>query len=550
MKNSPYKEKLNKILTFFQAPTSNRIMDGYFIFTISHFLDYFDDLKSEVPILGGVRENIDHLYKSAQKSKIPEKISNIEQIIKDILEYCKGMYNWSHQNAQMNVIGPPPISGIIAKIASCIVNANLVSDEYSHKFSLAEIEAVSMLSNLIGWDSAKSGGVFTFGGTGTILYGMKIGLEKCSPDTIKKGINEKIRVFASDCAHYTKINCTQWLGIGTDNLVILPTSQHNDMLLEVLDEKLREAIEEDYKIACIIATEGSTDAFGIDNLKGIVSIRDKIVKDYNLTYSPHIHADAVIGWIWSVFSDYDFEANPLGFQEHTLASLVATSKLIKDLSLSDSIGIDFHKTGYAPYISSLFLTKNRDDLHLISRDNAVMPYLYQTGNYHPGIFTLECSRDASGPINAISNLKLLGKEGYRVIIGHVVEMAEILRKKLEEFDFIDVLNDYNYGSVTLFRVYPAGIKARVQYQKELKDPSYSKDLEKYNKYNRKIFDYTNSKAYKGEGVALSITESYRLTTYEPSLEIVAIKSFIMSPFTNKTSIEKVIEQILEAREKI
>ncbi|NVM53081.1 MAG: aspartate aminotransferase family protein [Candidatus Helarchaeota archaeon] len=550
MATKGYKDKLEKILTFFQSPTSNRIMDGYFIFTISHFLDYFDDLKSEVPIFGGVRENIDELYKEAMTSQMPGEISNIEDVILQILNYCKGMYNWSHQNAQMNVIGPPPISGIIAKIAACIVNANLVSDEYSHRFSLAEVEAVAMISNLVGYDSRKSGGVFTFGGTGTNLYGVKVGLEKCAPGTFQTGIKDPVKVFASDCAHYTKYNCTQWLGIGSDNLVLIPTNQKNEMLLSVLEEKVKAEIEADNKIACIIATQGTTDAFGIDDLKGIVKIRDKLVKEYNLSYSPQIHADAVIGWIWAVFNDYNFQTNPLGFKERTLKSLRATSNLIKELRHADSLGVDFHKTGYSPYISSLFLVKDRDDLSLISRDKSTMPYLYQTGKYHPGIFTLECSRDASGPINGISNLNLLGKEGYRVIIGHVVEMAELLRDKLESYEFIDVINDYNYGSVTLFRVYPDKIKAKEHYQNELKDPVFSKDLEKHNKYNRNIYEYTVEKAYSGEGVALSFTEAYRTTVYEPSQEISAIKSFIMSPFTKEASIKKVIDQLLEARKAI
>ncbi len=550
MAKSLYKENLEKVLTFFQAPISNRIMDGYFIFTISHFLDYFDDLKSEVPIFGGVRENIDKLFKKALTSRMPKDISNIEDVILQILDYCKGMYNWSHQNAQMNVIGPPPISGIIAKIASCIVNANIVSDEYSHKFSLAEVEAVAILSNLIGYESKKSGGIFTFGGTGTNLYGVKIGLEKCSPSTFQKGIHEKIKVFASDCAHYTKYNCTQWLGIGSDNLVIIPTGQNNAMELSVLEEKMRAEIEANSKIACIIATEGTTDAFGIDNLKKIVEIRDRLAEEYNLSYQPHIHADAVIGWIWSVFNDYNFKANPLGFKERTLKSLQVTSDLIKELYLTDSLGIDFHKTGYAPYISSLFLVKDRDDLTLLSRDKETMPYLYQTGKYHPGVFTLECSRDPSGPINGISNLKLLGKEGYRTIIGHVVEMAEILREDLEKFEFIDVLNDYNYGSVTLFRVYPGNIDAKAHSAKEMSDPAFSEDLEKHNEYNYKIYEYTVEKAYKGEGIALSFTEAYRPTTYDSSKAISAIKSFIMSPFTNETSIQMVVDQILEARKKL
>ncbi len=36
----------------------------------------------------------------------------------------------------------------------------------------------------------QSGGVFTFGGTGTLLYGVKVGLEKACPGTVHSGIRE------------------------------------------------------------------------------------------------------------------------------------------------------------------------------------------------------------------------------------------------------------------------------------------------------------------------------------------------------------------------
>ncbi|MHA1679690.1 MAG: aspartate aminotransferase family protein, partial [Promethearchaeota archaeon] len=174
----------------------------------------------------------------------------------------------------------------------------------------------------------------------------------------------------------------------------------------------------------------------------------------------------------------------------------------------------------------------------------------QSGNYHPGIFTLECSRDASGPISALSNLKLLGKDGYRTIIGHIVELAEILRERLESHEFIDVLNDYNYGSVTLFRVYPDGVHSRDQSKKEMRDAACSEDLLKFNAYNRRIYEYTVEKTNKGEGVALSYTEAYRPTVYESDNFISAIKSFIMSPFTTEESIDLILENILEAREHV
>ena len=39
-----------------------------------------------------------------------------------------------------------------------------------------------MAAALLVYDPQQSGGVFTFGGTGTLLYGVKVGLEKACPE--------------------------------------------------------------------------------------------------------------------------------------------------------------------------------------------------------------------------------------------------------------------------------------------------------------------------------------------------------------------------------
>ena len=188
-----------------------------------------------------------------------------------------------------------------------------------------------------------------------------------------------------------------------------------------------------------------------------------------------MHADAVIGWAWAVFRDYDFGADPWAFTPG-LASLQHSLGRLGDLSLADSIGFDFHKTGYTPYISSAFLAKEREDLTLLSRHPDQMPYLYQFGYYHPGIYTLECSRSGAGALAAYANMRLLGKEGYRILIGHMVEMAEMLRERLERHAFLQVLNDGNFGPVTLFRVYPPGVEAAAAFQREISDPGYGEAL--------------------------------------------------------------------------
>ncbi|MEW5802037.1 MAG: pyridoxal-dependent decarboxylase [bacterium] len=539
-----YADILDQLKTFFPGPTSNPIMDGYFVHTVSHFLDRVDSLKSAAPILG-----IEQKKRYENGGGFPERMSSVEEMTEMLADYCQGMIVWAHPNCQAQVIAPPTVPSIMAFVAGAIYNPNILSDEYSARFAEAELEAIAMLCGLVGYDPQKAGGNFTFGGTGTILYGCKLGLEKLfSGRLMNDGLREDVKIVTSASSHYTRLNAAGWLGMGTRNVVPIPATRNNEMSLIDLERYLRRALEGGEKIAAIIATMGTTDAFGIDDLSAIVHLRDQLAEEYNLEHPPHIHADSVIGWAWIVFRDYDFEANPLGFHARTLRSLRDSVELVRALSMADSLGIDFHKTGYAPFISSVFLVKDRNDLKLLSREPEQMPYLYRYGRYNPGIYTLECSRSGASALAALVNIRLLGKEGYRVIIGHVVEMSEMLRERLEAYPFVQILNDYNYGPVTLFRVYPDGVNPREAFQREQADPHYRKNLEEHNAYNRHIFEHIHEQALAGKGVLLSWTENYRQAGYDAAPPIAAIKSFIMSPWTGFDAVDTVARQVARARE--
>ena len=542
-----YCDVLDHLKTFFPSPVSDPIMDGYFVHTIARFLDQVDNLKSAMPLLGaGVKTT--H-YEASQQAVFPENISSIEEMTGLLAEYCQGMTIWSHPNAQVNVIPPPTISSITAFIAAAIYNPNIITDEYSARFAEAEIQSVAMLSDLIGYDPQQSGGLFTLGGTGTILYGCKLGIEKILGGRgMQEGIREDFKIFSSDVSHYSRLNVAAWLGLGKKNLIAVPSTSNNEMSLSALEDALRATLSKGDRVAVIIATLGTTDAFGIDDLAAIVHLRDSLVAEYGLDYIPHVHADAVIGWAWAVFRDYDFENNPLGFHARTLRSLTDSLERIDSLQMADSVGIDLHKTGYAPYISSVFLTKDRNSLALLSREPEQMPYLYQVGHYHPGIYTLECSRSGAGALAALASMRLLGKQGYRVLIGHTVEMAEMLRERLERHACIQVLNDYNYGPVTLFRVYPPGVDAAKALHRELNDPDYRSQLLEHNQYNRQLFDLIYQRVMQGEGVLLSWTLAYRYANYPGGPALAAMKSFIMSPWTDLKAIDLVVKQVMEARE--
>ncbi len=452
---APYRKLLDTLRTAFPQPVSDRVHDSYFVHSLMRAIDAVDALKSERPILGE-RNPLD--YGAARKSRLAEKGKTVEEVTQELVEYCEGLTLWGHPRTQQNVVPPVTISSLIGVLLSSLYNPNLAWDEYSHRVALAEVEVVTMLAALLGYDSERAGGVFTFGGTGTTLYGMKIGLGKALPGSLEHGIREDAVVFASDGSHYCRYNIAGWLGLGAKNLMTVPTTEHNAIDVNALRKQATQVLQSGQKIGGIIVTLGTTDAFGIDDIRAITALRDELVQEYQLSYVPHIHADAVIGWAWSVFTDYPFEDNPLGFRPRTLRALAGACHHIQDLSCADSIGIDFHKPGFAPYISSLLLVKEQDDLTRLQRPQEQMPYLYQFGEHRPGMYTLETSRSGTGTLAALANLKLFGKEGLRVIIGHIVEMAQLLSEHLESHACTTVLNRDNFGSVTLFRAYPDGVR--------------------------------------------------------------------------------------------
>jgi glutamate/tyrosine decarboxylase-like PLP-dependent enzyme len=193
-----YRKILDQIRMAFPQPVSNRVHDSYFVHSIMRAIEAVDTLKSERPILG---ERGELNYSAARNSRLAEKGSTVEAVTQELVQYCSGLTLWGHPRTQQNVVPPVTISSLIGVLLSSLYNPNLAWDEYSHRVAFAEVEVVAMMARLIGYDPERAGGMFTFGGTGTTLYGIKLGLEKALPGAMEHGIREDAVVFASDSSH-------------------------------------------------------------------------------------------------------------------------------------------------------------------------------------------------------------------------------------------------------------------------------------------------------------------------------------------------------------
>ena len=538
-----YRETLEQLRTAFPYPVSDHEHHARFVQAILQAVDKVESLKSQLPILGEPRA-ID--FAQAVHCRLQEAPLNVETVCHELVDHLSGLFLYGHPRTQINVQPPSCIPGILGTLLPAICNPNLCSEASGRGAALAEAEVISMTAELLGCDPQQASGAFTFGGSGTLLYALRLGIGKALPQALHTGLTgQPPVVVCSDQAHYAVSTAAAWLGIGLDNVVVIPTAPNNEIRTCLLESELRRLLRDGRHIAAIVATMGTTDAFGLDNLQQIRELRDQLAHEFCLDYLPHLHADAVIGWAWSVFRDYDFTTNLQQFPEQTLRLMESTIRRIQHLPLADSIGVDYHKTGFAPYISSAFICTSAEDLRLITRDPAATPYLFQSGHYNPGRFTLETSRSGSGPMAALGALRMFGRAGLRCLLGHLVTMAQLLRNQLTDHSAVSVMNPENFGTVTLFRVYPPGVDSRVMPLLEQSRADHAAQLHSHNEYNRRLYHLLHTEALQGDGVVLSMTDRFRVTDYgEP---VVALKSCIMSPFTETQHVDAVLESIERAR---
>lgn len=526
-------------------------------------IQLLDELKPEKPgpaYLGAAPTGPDGPdYTAAEKAKLCPDLAKVSEVVKKSVQLFEGLPNWNHPLTMPNVIPPANIAGIIAAMMTEVFNPNIIEGEYSWNVASAELESAAMLARLIGWDPAKARGLYTFGGSGCYLYGLKYALTRVlGPTSRQTGIRTDAKLLVSQQGHYCKENASDWTGLGMNNIVEIETDINtNAMDLADLEAKLKEYTSQGIPVVSVVCTMGTTDANAFDPVAKVRQLIDRYPnpKGYGKTF---LYCDSVIGWSWLTFGQYDFKNNPLGFSEEILPVIKSNYEAVKGLVYADAIGCDFHKVGWAPYNCSLFVYKDRVEFEYLMRRPGSQ-YLQERTTYNPGLYTLEVSRSGSYAMAGWATLKYFGYEGFQAILGGILEMQQYLRDIIAEKTDILCVNPDDHGLVTLFRVYLKGTDARKQYQRELTDPQAKAELIMNNELQQKVanqlWDWFRSGQLPSGDYApyISYTSGFRSTEYnrdetDPEALIYALKSFPMNVNIDPASMQTMIKLVLAARD--
>ncbi|MGZ7444757.1 pyridoxal phosphate-dependent decarboxylase family protein [Paenibacillus sp. TH7-28] len=499
-----------------------------------------DELKNPegVNLKGEKQRDPDFYGRLASQSAIPSEGAPMQEVNAELLKLLHG-HPYHTKYFFTNILPMASIPGMLGMLTAMLVNGNNLWDVYGPAGAEAEVRVIAMMSKLVGYDACLSGGYTTWGGQGAVFSGLRIAIAKYDSGALKHGVPNNLYAFCSEAAHYSLLKSVEAAGIGSDHLVKVKTLPDSSMDVADLRSKLEKVALSGGIPVYIVATTGTTDAIGIDDLAAIRAAAEETAGRFGLP-CPHIHADSALGGFFAFFNDYDLQENPLRLSAGVVDMLQDIQRKMRLLPLADSLCFDFQKLGQAPYVSSLFLLKNAADLRLMDLEADETPYVGHRGygEYHTG-YTLECSRMASS-ISMYSLLLSFGAEGYQRLLAQFLEVNLRFRERLAaEIPQADIANPDNPGISTLIRIYLPGSP---RFSDEVGGTCSAREIERTNLLNERLFEKLGERR---DRMFFGDTKKHLLVGSAEGQEIplYVSKFFVISPHTRPQLVPEIVQYL-------
>lgn len=215
------------------------------------------------------------------------------------------------------VMGSGELAAAAADLLCSVINQNVTAWRSAPAGVTLERTVVGWLAQAIGCEGFR--GSLTGGGSAANLMALAIAREATSPAN-ETGIRtgRRLAVYASSEAHMSILKAVALLGIGRNNLRLIPVDDSFRMVPERLEEAIRRDKEGGITPVAVVATAGTVNTGAIDPLAEIAEIAAK--------HGIWLHVDGAYG---------------------ALAAIAAPEKF-RALAQADSISLDPHKWLYQP----------------------------------------------------------------------------------------------------------------------------------------------------------------------------------------------------------
>ncbi|MEU7699293.1 aspartate aminotransferase family protein [Streptomyces sp. NPDC039028] len=219
---------------------------------------------------------------------------------------------------------PVVIPAVLGEAVLSAVNSSLDTWDQSAGGTLIERKLVDWTNGRIGFGPGADG-VFTSGGSQSNLQALLLAREEAKSTDLSR-----LRIFSSECSHFSVQKSAKLLGLGMDAVVSIPVDRDRRMQSVVLAAELEACRAEGLVPMAIVATAGTTDFGSIDPLPEIAALADE--------YGAWMHVDAAYGC--------------------GLLASPTRRRLLDGIERADSVTVDFHKSFFQPVSSSAILVRD------------------------------------------------------------------------------------------------------------------------------------------------------------------------------------------------
>lgn len=297
--------------------------------------------------------------------EVGESHEKLLQRVKDVATYSVKTCHPRFFNQQYSGVDYYSLAG---RFLSESLNTNLFTYEVAPVFVLLENEVLRAMRLLVGW--TEGDGLFCPGGSTSNMYAMNLARYQLFPDVKSKGLRglPQLVLFTSPESHYSVKKGAAFLGIGTDNVILVEVDDGGHMIPEDLDEKIKHAKLQGTVPFLVSCTSGTTVQGAFDPLDRIADVCEK--------HKLWMHVDAA--WGGSVL-----------FSK-------CHRHLMKGVERANSVAWNPHKMLTAGLQCSVLLL--RDTTNLLKKcHSANASYLFQQDKFYDvnldiGDKSVQCSR--------------------------------------------------------------------------------------------------------------------------------------------------------------
>jgi len=437
-----------------------------------------------------------------------------------------------------------PYFMILLEIIIAALNQNQVKIETAKASSFVERELIAWMHRMIfnrneGFYKKNiqnpriAMGNVTSGGTMSNLTALLVAREKALPPgehfpgVRKAGIERALSyygysrmiVLVSKRGHYSLQKSANLLGLGEENVIEVPVDTFNRIDINALKRKIDSIKKDDQergektKIMAIIGVAGTTETGNIDNLLEL----GKVARQEGA----YFHVDAAWGGSALIVDEY--------------------RPMFQGIESADSVSLDVHKLLYCPMAMGIVVFRNEKDLEYLKQ---ISQYVNRRDSVDTGRFTVEGSRPFAC-LKPWASLKIIGKDGFRLLLGQAREATSTFKRVLEESGNFEVLNNPELFILN-YRFVPQTIMEKLGELLEVRKASSAKiGKQKIQNNIRSINKILNAlnvqlqKSIRQDDTTFVSRTTLESTRYRPQ-RIVVLRAVLINPLINDEVLRTIV----------